>query len=167
MKKIVLVAALFLTCAFSNTYAQQGKYGHVNSQEILKTMPGVDSIRIGFESFQAELEQVYEEYMTQYNSKVRKFEEEAGIMSQTIRQFREKEIMDLEKQIQEFQYSVQGLLEQKQMELTMPFQEKIQNAINAVAEENNFAYIFDTQILLYSDGGTDVTPMVKKKLGIK
>ncbi|MDR2979672.1 MAG: OmpH family outer membrane protein [Bacteroidales bacterium] len=167
MKKILLVVALFATCTFSNLHAQQGKYGHVNSQEIMANMPGVDSIRMSLETFQVELQQIYEGYMSQYQKMVEKFEAEVGVMSQAVRQIREKEITKLEEQIQEFQYSVQDLLEQRQVELTMPFQEKIQKAVNAVAEENNYSYLFDTQVLLYSDGGTDVTPLVKKKLEIK
>lgn len=162
----MLIVALFATCAFSNLHAQQ-KYGHVNSQEIMATMPGIDSIRIGFESFQLELQQIYEEYMIEYQRLIDKLDKEAGIISQAVRQIREKEISDLETKIQEFQYNAQTLLEQRQLELARPFQDRIQNAINAVAEENNFAYIFDTQILLYSDGGTDVTALVKKKLGMK
>ena len=58
-------------------------------------------------------------------------------------------------------------MEEKQLELAKPFQDKIQNAINAVAKEHQYTYIFDTQILLYYDGGDDVTPLVKKKLGLK
>lgn len=167
MKKIIFILTLFVTCAFSNLQAQQGKYGHVNSQEILTNMPGIDSIRIGLESFQVELEGIYEEYMGQYQKLVDKFQKEVGVISQAVRQIREKEIADLETKIQEFQYNAQTLLEQRQMELTEPFQKRIQDAIDAVATENNYAYIFDTQILLYSDGGTDLTPLVKKKLGIK
>ena len=43
----------------------------------------------------------------------------------------------------------------------------IQNAIDKVAKANGYAYIFDTKILLYYDNGDDITPLVKKELGIK
>jgi hypothetical protein len=38
-----------------------------------------------------------------------------------------------------------------------------------VAAEGKFTYIFDTSTgtVLYSDGGTDIMPLVKAKLGIQ
>lgn len=168
MKKTLLLLAAFFCLSFVSVNAQsQGKYGHVNSQDVLRGMPGVDSINIKLQAFQQELQSLYEDYMREYQDKMDKFNREAGTMSSSVRQIREKEIVDLQNRIQEFQYSVQEDLEQKQYELAKPFQDKIQGAIDDVAKENNFAYIFDTQILLYFDGGTDITPMVKKKLGIK
>ena len=88
-------------------------------------------------------------------------------MSSSVRKIREQELLEMQNRIQEFQYSVQEDMEEKQLELAKPFQDKIQNAINAVAKEHQYNYIFDTQILLYSDGGDDITPLVKKKLGLK
>jgi Skp family chaperone for outer membrane proteins len=39
--------------------------------------------------------------------------------------------------------------------------------MNKVAKANGYAYIFDTKTLLYYGTGDDITPMVKKELGIK
>ena len=35
------------------------------------------------------------------------------------------------------------------------------------APDHGYAYIFDTKILLYYGNGDDITPLVKKELGIK
>jgi outer membrane protein len=67
----------------------------------------------------------------------------------------------------EFQNSAQEDIEEKQFDLLKPFQDKLQKAINDVAKEGQYSYIFDTQILLYSDGGEDITASVKKKLEMK
>jgi outer membrane protein len=88
-------------------------------------------------------------------------------MSSAVRQVREKELQDLATRIQEFQANAQDDLEEKQYELAKPFQDAIQNAINKVAKANGYAYIFDTKILLYYGAGDDITPLVKKELGIK
>lgn len=163
----ILCCILCCILCIPATAQSQGKYGHVNSADLLKNMPGVDSISIKMQAFQTELQKLYEDYMGEYQTKKDKFDREAGTMSSSVRQIREKELLDLQNRIQEFQYSVQEDLEQKQYELAKPFQDKIQNAIDEVSKENKYAYIFDTQILLYSDGGEDITPLVKKKLGIK
>ncbi len=165
MKKsfLLLLAISFLTVFAANAQ----KYGHVNSSEVLKTMPGVDSIQIKLLAFQTELEEEYESMLNEFQTKKDKFDRDAGTMSTAIRQIREKELLDLQTRIQQFQYDVQENIEEKQYELIKPFQEKLQKAVNEVAKEFHFNYIFDVQTLLYYDGGEDVTPLVKKKLGIK
>ena len=57
----------------------------------------------------------------------------------------------------------------KQEELYKPILAKAEVAIKAVSKEKGFAYVFDTaqQALVYFDGGEDITPLVKTKLGIK
>ena len=168
MKKILLSLAVIMAVLVCSLQAQtQGKYGHVNSSEILQAMPGIDSLQIKLNAFKAELEELYAGMVEEFQTKKDKFDREAGTMSSSVRQIREKELVDLQTRIQEFQYGVQEDLEEKQYELAKPFQDKIQEAINQVAKENGFSYIFDTQILLFYDNGVDVTPMVKAKLGIK
>ena len=166
MKKRLLL--LILVCSIGMiSYAQNQKYGHVNSAEILQIMPGVDSISIKLQNFQNELQAMYAEFMQEYQKKQEVLDKDGAFMSPSVKQIREKELVDLQNRIQEFQYNVQDDLEQRQFELVKPFQDKIQQAINDVAKEGGYVYIFDTQVLLYSEGGIDVTPMVKKKLGIK
>ena len=152
-----------LTC--TATFAQ--KYGHVNSQEIFAAMPGADSLQIKLKAFETELTEIYTGMVNEFQTKKEKFDQEAGTMSSTVRQYREKELMDLQQRIMEFQEGVQNDMQEKQLELMQPFQDKILKAIEDVAKENGYAYVFDTQVLLYSEGGDDVSGLVKKKLGIK
>ena len=164
MKKgLLLLAAIVLTS--TATFAQ--KYGHVNSQEIFAVMPGADSLQIKLKAFETELTDIYTGMVSEFQSKKEKFDQEAGTMSSTVRQYREKELMDLQQRIMEFQEGVQSDMQEKQLELMQPFQDKILKAIEDVAKENGYAYIFDTQVLLYSEGGDDVSALIKKKLGIK
>ena len=165
MKKILLLVAAALLFSVGTADAQ--KYGHVNSSEILQVMPGVDSLQIKLQAFQNDLQAMYESMMNEYQTKKDKFDREVGTMSSAVRQVREKELEDLGLRIQEFQSNAQEDLEEKQYELAKPFQDAIQNAIDKVAKANGFAYIFDTKILLYYESGEDITPLVKKELGIK
>jgi len=155
-KRLLLLAAIVFTC--TTTFAQ--KYGHVNTQEIFAAMPGADSLQTKLKAFEAELTDIYAGMVSEFQTKKEKFDQEAGTMSSTVRQYREKELLDL-------QEGVQNDMQEKQLELMQPFQDKILKAIEDVAKENGYAYIFDTQVLLYSEGGEDVSALVKKKLGIK
>ncbi len=165
MKKLLLLVAAALLFNIGTADAQ--KYGHVNSGEILEVMPGIDSLQIKLKAFQEDLQKMYESMMTEYQQKKDKFDREVGTMSSAVRQVREKELQDLATRIQEFQSNAQDDLEEKQYELAKPYQDAIQDAINKVAKANGYAYIFDTKILLYYGAGDDITPLVKKELGIK
>jgi outer membrane protein len=47
----------------------------------------------------------------------------------------------------------------------------VRNAIQAVAKENGYTYVFDGSpgvgVLLYADETTNITPLVKAKLNIQ
>ena len=164
MKKITVILIACLIC-ITNVFAQ--KYGHVKSTEIMQAMPGVDSIEIKLMDFHKELQILYENMVNEFQTKKDKFDKEAGTMSTSVRKLREDELVALQNRIREFEMNVQDDVEDEKYKLIAPFEEKVRNAINEVAKENKYNYIFDTQILLYYDGGDDVTPLVKKKLGIK
>ncbi|MBP5557468.1 MAG: OmpH family outer membrane protein [Bacteroidales bacterium] len=163
-KTFVLLMAVFLF-GTSATFAQ--KYGHVNANDIFLAMPGADTLQTALQAYQTELETEYNNMYTELQTKYEKFNREAGTMSTAVRQLREKELSDLQERISIFEQSLQELMQQRQIELMTPFQDKILEAIQAVAKENGYAYIFDSKNLLYSDGGDDVSGLVKKKLGIK
>ena len=57
-------------------------------------------------------------------------------------------------------------LQKKRQELLTPIYDSINNAIKEVAEENDFQFIFDEQVLLYGQESQDVTAMVRAKLGM-
>lgn len=154
-----------LCFATVTTYAQ-GKYGHINSQEVMKMMPGADSLQIKLEIYQQALQNEYQTMVDEFNSKQKVFDETAGTMIPSVRKSKENDLLALKNRILAFQEDVQSDIEEYQYTLVKPLQDKLQKAIDEVAKEKGFTYIFDTQILLYS-GGEDITPYVKAKLGIK
>lgn len=166
MKKVLLLIAAVVLFSISNQ-AEAQKYGHVNSNEILEAMPGIDSLEIKLKAYQEELQTMYETMVTELQQKKDKYDREVGTMSATVRQIRETELETMANNLQMFQSKAPEDLEDKQYELAKPFQDAIQNAINKVAKEHGYAYIFDTKILLYYGNGDDITPLVKKELGIK
>lgn len=166
MKKVLLLIAAIVLFSISNN-AEAQKYGHVNSNEILEAMPGIDSLEIKLKAYQEELQTMYENMVTELQQKKDKYDREVGTMSATVRQIRESELETMANNLQMFQSKAPEDLEDKQYELAKPFQDAIQNAINKVAKEHGYAYIFDTKILLYYGNGDDITPLVKKELGIK
>jgi len=164
MNKITFLLTLYVFC-LTSVFAQ--KYGHVNSEEIMQNMPGIGTVQIKMAEFQKNLETMYENTVNEFQTKKEKFDRESGSWSASVRKMREDELIALQNRIQEIQYNAQEDIEQEQERLITPFKEKVQNAIHEVANEYLFNYILDTQILLYYKSANDITPLVKKKLGIK
>ena len=78
------------------------------------------------------------------------------------------EITALEERIQAFQQNAQQSLQKKEQELLEPILSKARKAIEDVATEGDFTYIFDKSIgsILYAKESENVLSLVKKKLGL-
>lgn len=165
MKKVFFV--LIAIVCFGMTMGHAQKYGHVSINDIFMAMPGADTLQTSLQSYQNELESEYNSMVEEFKTKYAKLEREAGTMSSTVLTLRQQELNALQERISAFEQSLQDIMQEKQIELMTPFQDKILQAIKDVAKENGYVYIFDTKNLLYADENEDVSALVKKKLGIK
>lgn len=163
--------AILLLCALPfGLKAQEVKLGHVNTQEILSLMPERDSIQKTINRLQTEWENELVKMREEYNNKIKDYQDKQATMPESIKQARQSEIADIEQRITTFQQTAYSDLQKKQQELFAPVIDKVKKAIDAVASENNYLYIFDlsTQSIIYtSPKSNDITPLVKKKLGLK
>jgi outer membrane protein len=88
-------------------------------------------------------------------------------ISASLLKIREDELTKQYQKIEDFSEEMKEKLQLKQLELLKPFQDKLTKAIEKVAKEGNFMYIFDTSTLLNFERGEDIGPRVKLELGIK
>lgn len=166
--KIVLVTALLL--AGANVFAQNYKFGHINTNELFALMPERDSAQLILQNFAKELEGQLETMRVELNNKYNDYLNEQENLTNLIKQTKEQEINDLNQRIQGFETTAQTELQRKEAELFQPIYEKANNAIQEVAKENNFTYVFDLaarSIIYFSEDSENVLPLVKKKLGIE
>ncbi len=82
-------------------------------------------------------------------------------------EIKRKELSDLLIRLQGFNQSSQQQLQQKQQDLMTPIQKKAMDAVQTVAKENGYTYVFTKEALMVSPPAEDLLPLVKKKLGIK
>ena len=108
---------------------------------------------------QSELENKYQQYLEQRDS-----------LPQVLLEAKESELTNIQQRLQAFQQTAQKDLSNKEGELLQPIIDKAKKAIDEVAAENNFTYVFDMSmgaILYHSEQSVDMLPLVLKKLGIK
>ena len=164
---LFLGLALFVTSGVVNA---QVKIAHVNTAEILDVMPEKAKAEKDLEKYYGELQTQLQAMAKEYQTKLQDYEANQATMSNLVKQSKEKEIVDLQTRIQQFQASAEQEFEGKRAELLAPMLEKVQNAINAVGKEKGYTYIIDlaTGAAVYvGTDAVDATKDVKAKLGIK
>jgi outer membrane protein len=164
-----ILAIVVLIAVAANTNAQKAtKIGHIEFGKLLEQMPGQDTVKSVMEKYVQSLQGELQTMQSELELKGTDYQKNAATMSSIIKATKEKEITDLQGRIEAFQQSAQQDITDKQTALITPFVDKAKQAIKDVAKEGGFSYIINAveDILLYSDGGEDVMPLVKKKLGI-
>ena len=171
MKKLFRImflgVALFVMSGVANA---QVKIAHVNTAEVLDAMPDKTKAEKDLEKYYGELQSQLETMAKEYQTKMQDYEANQATMSNLVKQSKEKEIIDIQTRIQQFQANAEGDFENKRAELLKPILDKIQNAINAVGKEKGYTYILDlaTGATVYvGTDAVDCTNDVKAKLGIK
>jgi outer membrane protein len=170
MKNLFKVAActiiVFLT--FTAVAQTKIKFGYINSDSLMLVMPGTDSanfkLQSEYKTYQTKLTAMQEELNTKYT----KYQAEVSTMSPLIKETTMAELQDLNARIETFTASADSSFQKRRIELLKPIQAKALKAIEEVAKEDGYTYIFDSAVgvFLYKIPSDDVTAIVKKKLGI-
>ena len=167
MKKFI-ICAICAICGFTTANAQ-GKFGHVNSQEIIQAMPEFAKARTDIENltkqYEADLKSMYEELQ----KKGEAYEKEQATLPQNIKERREKELAEMQQKIQQSYQDNQQALAKEQQDKMQAITTKVLDAIKAVGQAGNYVYIMDMGSgipYISTTLSTEVTAEVKKKLGL-
>ena len=171
MKRVILLLAVTLmTGVFTTGQAQsKGKLGHIDSSKLLSLMPEREKAQNELQNYSKQLEDQLTAMQTELQNKYNDYLAKKDSLSDILVQTKEKELQDLQTRIQNFQTSAQQDLQKKQQELLQPVIEKAKNAINKVAKEKGYSYVFDTSVgalLYWPEDSDDLLPLVKKELGL-
>ena len=165
MKKILAIAAMaLLTLA-----ASAQKLGRVNFTELYQLAPEADAAREQITAMQNEAQETFSSMVEEYQSKATQFQQKSATWTAAIKDAKQKELVDIETRIQEFQQTISQELQQKQAELMNPIMEKAQKAVQDLAKAQGIVAVFDSGSALYFDESAvvDLTPAARKSLGIK
>ena len=163
------IALILLLIAPMSLFAQ--KYGHIKSQEILTAMPEYTKAQTDIQTMQQQYENEMKITQEDLQKKFTAFQQEQANLPKNILERRQNELQQLNERAMQMAQDAQRELEKSWMEMLQPIAKKIDDAIKAVGQEGSYVYIFDlnsTQIPYVSETlSTDVTSIVKSKLGIK
>jgi len=167
---LIMVCGLFhLSMAQSAT----AKVGYVDSDYILGQIPEYKSAQSELDKLSLQWQKDIEDRFAEVEKLYRIFRAEAVLLTDDMKQKRELELQDKEQEVRELQkkrFGVDGEIYKKRQELVKPIQDKVFNAIKAVAEKNGFSFILDKSgalTLLYVNPKYDKSDDVLILLGYK
>lgn len=164
--KLFLLAAV-VTIAAGKVQAQSQKSGYISVEQMVSIMPEVGKIDTLLQKFQNDsLNTEFAGLVQDYNIKDSLLKDSAKLSPALKRQYRQ-DLEQIAYQVQNWQQISQNYMQSKQQELLAPVYKKVMDAINAVAKENNYGFVYNQEALLVAPPADNLLPLVAKKLGIK
>ncbi|MBW6501400.1 MAG: OmpH family outer membrane protein [Bacteroidales bacterium] len=173
MKRFIGIVALISLFAFAgqDSSAQNLKFGHINRNDLIQTMPEFDEATAALEKMRTTFLNELELLQVEFNNKYDTYLKEMKNYTDLVRQTKEQELADFQTRMQTFQNNASTTLQEEQAKLFTPITQKADKAISDVGRENGYIYVFDISAgtIAYFDTtkSTDVLSLVKTKLGIK
>ena len=167
MKKLI-ICAICAICGFTTANAQ-GKFGHVNTNEIIQAMPEYNKAKTEIDALQQQYEADLKSMQDELQKKGEAFDKEQATLPENIKPRRQTELQEMYQKIQQSYQDNQQALQKASAEKMQAIQAKVLEAIKSVGQTGGFIYIMEDNSLPYisSTLSTDVTAQVKAKLGLK
>lgn len=151
------------------------KYAYVDTEYILDNIPEYKDAQNQIDEMAEEFQEEVMEARAEIDRMYKNYEAESVLMPDDIKEKKLEEIRKKEDEVKALQnqkFGIEGDLFLKREELIKPIQEKIYNAIEEIATEKNYAFVFDKSgsltILFVNakyDISDDILDMVGAELG--
>lgn len=167
----ITVAILGAFLLGSSTYLQNESYkiGYIDSIELISLMPGYSEAELQLKKYGEQLDADYKVMLEDYQTQLEDYDKMKDMLTEAMKKAKQQDIVNLQAKIQQYEMDAQQDLAAKEQELLAPMLKRANTAINDVAKESGFRYVFDTQAgaIVYAEDGDNIMPLVKKKLGIE
>lgn len=168
--RVYLITIIFLIFGLNIGYAQ--RFGYIDTDFILNKMPeykkAQDEISGLSEAWEKEIQEMAKKIEGMYST----LQAENVLLTDEMKKERNDAIKKKEAELKEYQKKVfgfGGLFFLKKQELVKPIQDKVWDAVEKVAKQNNLAIIFDKSgelVMIYTDPRHDYTDFVLDELGL-
>lgn len=168
MKKFLTAALITATALVTTSQVNaQNKIGYISTQELVSIMPETAKADSNLQQYRTALIQNAQEKQSSLESAIEKFNKDSASMSISVKDVKRGELQKMLNDLQAEDQRIQQQLQQRQQELITPINRKAFDAVQAVAKENGYSYIFEKDALLVAPPGDDVLQLVAKKMNIK
>ena len=170
MKKVLLILLAF--AAFS-LQANAQKVGYIDTEAILSQLPEYAVAQEKLNSLSTQYKEKVESEFRVVEQMYNKYMSVKGSLTESQRAQQENAIISKEKSAKELRnayFGQDGYLQKKSEELMQRIREKVQKAIDKIAENENFMIIFDLAILqgvVYDNPKYDLSARVLEEINAK
>ena len=168
--RVYLITIIFLIFGLNFGHAQ--RFGYIDTDFILKKMPeykkAQDEISQLSDAWEKEIQEMAKKIEAMYSA----YQAEQVLLTDEMKKERSEAIRKKESELKEYQKKVfgfEGLFFLKKQELVKPVQDKVWDAVDKVAKQNNLAIVFDKAgelVMIYTDPRHDYTDFVLDELGL-
>ncbi|MFA6813409.1 MAG: OmpH family outer membrane protein [Bacteroidaceae bacterium] len=167
------IAFFFMAILPLGVFAQTLKFGNVNAEEIITSMPEFTKAQESLNTMQKQYTDELKRTQEEFNKKYQEFQQAMSkdSLPANIAERRQKELQEMAQRQDQFQQDASTQMQKAQKDLMAPIYKKLDDAIKAVGASTGVIYIFDvarTPIPYINESlSMDLTTKVKAQLGIK
>lgn len=160
MKKLLTILIIVISAGAAMA---QSKIAHVNSQQLLDTLPSRKAAIVKLQEFEASGIAELQEMQTDLEKAYQRFQAEQSNWSPVIIKIEEEKIVKKQQAFQEREQSLQAEMQAYSNELNGPILKMIQDAVQVVSDRKKLDYVLDVSVALVANG-EDITNEVAVEL---
>jgi len=162
---VAILAAL--SFAFTKGSGTKSKIGHLHTNALWEMMPEKQKADTVIAIKQNELAKFYDQKRSEFNSKWQQYVADSSLITGAIKEQRVKEILDLQKNLDDMPQSFEKDLLELKDALYQPIRIKMQAAVDKVSNAQQYDFIFDSSYgtIIFSKNKSDnIMALVKAEL---
>lgn len=159
-------------CLLQPTACAQ-KYAVVNTDYVLKSVPDYASAQKRLDRYVEDWRKEIADKAAELDAMRADYEQESYLLPENLKKRRQADIKDKEQEVRALQqqhFGPGGDLDKRTAELLKPVQDRVYNAIERIAHEKNYAFVFDkagSATVLFASKKYDISDDVLESLGYK
>jgi outer membrane protein len=171
MRKLFFALAFGFVTVVANAQTAPLKIAYADTEYIYGQMPEAKLIDNQLQTLQTQLKKQYDTKVAEFQKKLQEYQAYGTTVPDAVKQNSERELQQLQQNIQKLEQDSQSDLQKKQVSLLEPVYAKIGKAIEDVAKEQGVSLVLNQQIngldiILYGDEKLDLSDLVLKKMGV-
>lgn len=115
----------------------------MNTQEVLNQVPERSQVQKKLQSFIQQKRQELKQQTASFQDSVAEFKQSQSAMTEQEAAQAEKKLSQMQASMQQFQQSIQQQIQQRRQELLQPLYDRMNNAIENIAEEMNLDFVLN------------------------
>ena len=167
---LILLSALMLSAM---PMAAQQKFACVNTDYVLRSVPDYANAQKRLDKYVADWQKELSDKQAEIDVMRAEYEQESYLLTDNLKTRRQEEIKSREQSLRNLQqqrFGPGGDLDKKRAELLKPVQDRVYAAIERIAQEKNYAFVFDkagSPAVLFANKKYDISDDVLQSLGYK